>query len=108
MLRAAEHLPMRLEGDDQAEDIGHDEQHRQAEAQPLRESPRGRRVGFRDRRGNEQGDGGQEQQARLEPGVGGVELLHVMLHAPPEEGRADRTSWNRERGMEAAPNGSAP
>ena len=45
-------------------------------------------VGLRDRRGNQQRDRRQEQQACLQPGARAVELLHVVLEAAEQERRA--------------------
>ena len=46
------------------------------------------RVGFRDRRRNQQRDRGQEEQARLQAGADPVVFLHVVLESAEEKRRA--------------------
>ena len=89
VLGAAEEIAVRLEREHEAERIGDDQEHREADAELVCERRLGRGVRAADRRRDRERDRREEQQPGLEPRRAAVELLHVVLQAAEQERSAE-------------------
>ena len=90
-LDAGEYFLVGLQREDHPEPVGDDQQNGEPEAEFLEH--RGFPLGLADQRRQEQGDGGNEQQAGLKAGAEPVELLLVVSQASDQE----RTAEHEER-----------
>jgi len=79
---------MRPQREQQAQDVGRQEQHRETNAQLQRECCRALPIRATDRRGYEQRDGSEQQHPRLEPCRFAVVLLRVVPQATEQQGHA--------------------
>ena len=87
-VRAGEQFGVRLQRKQHTQPVRADEQEGQTDAQLLGERGPRDRVGLRNRRGNQQRDRRQEQQARLHAGADTVVFLDMILESAEEKGRA--------------------
>ena len=86
VFRTGENLTVRLEREQQPQCVSDDQQNGEADAERLGELRGRSRIHLGDRRRHQQGDRGQEKQARLQARAGAVELLEVVLE-PAEQKR---------------------